>query len=245
MNPYIAIIRDGHSDFLVLKHFVSAIFEHHHLIELTENDFLEFEHLNITNALSKYISKAGKENYALFSAPAKELRSELNTVLFTAYKKFSNEKGKTLCNQDVLILNADAEKVLGVKQNYFTDWAYAMNNTLWLAVEEFYHKMVENGYDYQQLPLILPLILFPSSEILVAACMHDFNKEDFRSFEAKPTLKQKVYGTDNIPNALESSILQETLALYVVPESLSSIYRELPEVRKFMQILAFATFKTL
>jgi hypothetical protein len=33
INPYIAIIRDGKSDFLVIQKFVSAIFTQHHSIE--------------------------------------------------------------------------------------------------------------------------------------------------------------------------------------------------------------------
>jgi hypothetical protein len=70
--------------------------------------------------------------------------------------------------------------------------------------------------------------------------MHDFEKENFRSFEANPTLKKKVYGVENIPKALETGKLQEVLEFWLIPESLSEIYKDIPETRKFMQILAFS-----
>lgn len=243
MLPSIAIIRDGKSDFFVLRKFVKAIYEHHHLIELQEEDFLEFETLNITNALSEYMAKAELEKYALFGDFARDFRKQLSSILFTAFQKFGKEKDKPLTNRDILILNADAERILGKNQHYFEDWAYTVNSILWLAIEEFYHKMVENSYQYENMPLILPLVLFPSSEILVAACMYDFNKEAFRKFDAKPVLKHKVYETENIHIALENGKLREVLDTFLVPESLKSIYQSLPEARKFMQIMTFSPLK--
>lgn len=240
-NPYIAIIRDGKSDFLVIQKFVSAIFTQHHFIELKEDNFFEFENpLNITNCLSTYLAKSHHDKHSLFGNAAKELRREISGILWIAVDNFAKNNDRPFCNKDVLVLNGDAEKILGQKQAYFADWAYSIYSVLWLAIEEFYDKMAENGYQHENLPLILPLILFPSSEILVAACMHDFQKENFRSFEAKPTLKQKVYETEHIPKALESGKLQEILDCFVVPESLSEIYKDIPETRKFMQILAFS-----
>ncbi|TAE75143.1 MAG: hypothetical protein EAZ85_02925 [Bacteroidetes bacterium] len=243
MNPQVAIIRDGYSDFLVLKKFITSIFQHHHLIELVDDNFFEFDSLNITNALSTYFSKSHKENHSLFGVFASEFRRQIGQVLFTAVKKFAKEKDLDLTHKDIIILNGDAEKILGSKQKYFEDWAYSINSIIWLAIEEFYDKMVEQGYDYSQLPLILPIILYPSSEILVASCIDDFDKTNYREFNAKPALKQKVYDTDSISEAIQNGTMKEVLDIFVIPKSLSKVYKDLPEIRKFMQILTFEVRK--
>ncbi len=240
MNPQIAIIRDGPSDFLVLKKFISCIFQHHHQIELEEDNFFELENtLNIINALSKYFDKSTSE-HALFSNIAGDVRRQIQQIILTAILKFSKEKDLSLTNKDVLVLYGDAEKILGSKEKYFEPWAYTINSIMWLAIEEFYHKMVRQGYEYQQLPLILPIVLYPSSEILVASCMDDFDKTNYRQFNARPALKQHVYETESIPLAIHNGTLAEVLNTFVVPESLSKVYKDLPEVRKFMQILTFS-----
>lgn len=228
MGNFVAIIRDGLSDFLVLKHFVTSIFQSHQSIELGDDNFYQFEDLKISNVLSKHLN--GKET---------DFKTEIGSILFIAYNKLLAEK-ETVTNNDILILNADTEKILGSKDNYFEDWAYNVNNDIWRAIEEFYEKMSSQGYQYIHLPLILPLVLFPSSEILVASCMHDFNKENFRKLEAKPALKQKVYESDDIPTVLDSGHLQNVLDTFVVPDSLQHIYRELPEARKLLHILSFS-----
>lgn len=239
MNPQVAIIRDGYSDFLVLKKFITSLFLHHHLVKLEDNNFFEFESLNITNSLSEYFSKSHLEHHSLFGDFASDFRRQISQVLFTAIGKFAKEKDIALTHRDILILNGDAERILGSKQKYFEAWAYSINSVMWLAIEEFYDRMVEQGYDYEQLPLILPIILYPSSEILVASCMDDFDKTNYRAFSAKPALKQKVYDTDNIPEAIESGTMKEVLDAFVVPDSLSKVYKDLPEIRKFMHILSF------
>ena len=244
MQPQVAIIRDGYSDFLVLKKFISTIFQHHHLVELGDDSFFEFDKpLTITDALSNYIRKAPLENFDTFGTFATDFRREISGILLTAYKRFEKEKNTCLTNKDILILNSDAEKTLGIKHRYFEKWAYSLYSVLWLTIEEFYNKMVEQGYDYLQLPLILPVILYPSSEILVASCMDDFDKTDYRNFNAKPALKKAVYDTDNIPQAIENGTVKQVLDLYVIPENLSKVYKDLPEVRKLMHILAFAVCK--
>jgi hypothetical protein len=244
MNPQVAIIRDGYSDFLVLKKFVSTIFQHHHLVELGDDNFFEFDKpLTITDALSNYIRKAHLENFDTFGTFAIDFRREIGSILLTAFHTFSRENDIFLTNKDILILNSDAEKTLGLKHRYFEKWAYSINGIMWLAIEEFYNQMVEQGYDYLQLPLILPVILYPSSEILVASCMDDFDKVNYREFNAKPALKQKVYETDSIPEAIENGTMKEVLDTFVIPESLGKLYKDLPEIRKFMHILTFEVRK--
>ena len=235
---YFGILRDGYSDYCVLQQFISAIIQKHCSKKISEENFFDFEQLNISNAVAKYVSKS-KTDYNLYNSYANDLRQSIITVLFAALKKFENEKDIKMSNRDILIINADAEKILKKKHNYFVEWAYRFDTLLWLAIEEFYDKMVINGYTYECLPLVFPVILFPSSEILVAACMYNFNRENFRNLKAKPHLKMRVYETDSIPEALENGKLREILSTFVTHESLNDVYKEIPETRKLIQSISF------
>lgn len=234
------IIREGYSDYCVIRKFVTSIFNRHHPTDLQDDNFFDLDHLNFSKAIGKYVSKADKAgDYTLYGVYAGELRRQIIDILHGSLSIFADYKGDWPSSQDLLILSTDTEKVLKRKHNYFRDWSYTLSGVVWMAVEEFYSRMTDIGYDYENLPLILPLILFPSSEILVAACMYDFRKENFRVMEAKPLLKQKVYETESIPTAIQSGKLEEVLSLFLVPDALKDIYKEIPEVRKFMQIMSF------
>ncbi|MEZ4528301.1 MAG: hypothetical protein R2941_20500 [Desulfobacterales bacterium] len=217
---------------------MSAIFDCHYAVKLKEENFFDLEQLNISNAVAKYVSKFDREP-DLHSADARTVKSEIKSVLFAGVKKFEKEKDRCFCSKDLLPVNSDAEKILKNRHNYFEKWAYALNEILWLSIEEFYDQMVQQNYTYENLPLILPLILFPSSEILVASCMYDFKKENFRELKAKPDLKCRVYGTDNIPEAVHTGKLDEVLSTFVIPEAIKDVYKEIPETRKIIQILSY------
>ncbi|QTA91042.1 Uncharacterized protein dnm_071080 [Desulfonema magnum] len=56
-NPekkHIAIIRDGYSDYCVIRQFVASIFEHHRLSDMKEYNFFDLESLNISEAMARY-----------------------------------------------------------------------------------------------------------------------------------------------------------------------------------------------
>lgn len=230
---HIAIIRDGYTDYRVIRQFVTAIFEKHHAVHLTDEHFFDFEELSIHDPITSYLDICKKQkNHSLYSKHAGDLKKRIINVLYTAVCKFHSAG-------DLIILNSDAEKPLGKKDNYFQEWAYSLYGIVRTAIDEFYDKMTTQGYSYENLPLILPLILFPSSEILAAAAMYDFNKENYRNLKPNPDLKQKVYGTDSMNKAVQSGKLDEVLSAFVVPESLGDIYREIPEARSLIQILSF------
>ena len=242
----IAVIREGHSDYCVIKHLIVSIFKCHCSVELQEDNFFEFESLNISQSLQKYLATARRENdYSRYSDHAEELKDRIFQVLHTALGKISKETEIPLSNQDVLILSADTELVLDPNNRKRDDIIKAtiskLESVIWLAVEDFYDRMVTYCYSYTDLPLVLPLVLFPSSEILVASCMYDFRQQNFRALRPKPDLKQKVYETDNIPEAFESGKLEEVLSMYVVPEKLDRVYRAIPEARKLIQILSYCS----
>ncbi len=126
-----------------------------------------------------------------------------------------NEK-IALSHHDLLIISSDSEKTLGHRNHYFQKWAYSVEAILEVAIDEFYHQLVEQGYSNQYLPHVVPLICFPSIEILVAACTEDILDFDnqCRSLQAKPALKQKVWGTDSIDEARRNGMLYGVLEAY-------------------------------
>ncbi|WP_069471189.1 hypothetical protein [Candidatus Marithrix sp. Canyon 246] len=212
---YVKIICDGLSDYLVIKKLISAIFEHSHADEVSL-EFIEFEQYpNVRDYIDEFIDKSKDTNYDLFHENVKSSKNNIITALIQVVDALTRE---------ISISNTDSEKPLIHKENYLKRrWAYSLNAFLELAIEEFYQKRVEWGYDYQSLPLILPLVLFPSIEILVAACFESDGNFDerYRSLEAKPHLKQKVWETDSIHEALTTGMFDDILNEYIVPENLN------------------------
>ncbi len=244
-TKHIIIIGDGYSDYVVLKQFVLAIFERSD----ADNSHLDFfddykalEPLNIGGFVNHFIDKAAKKNsYDLFGEQATELKKQVVNSLINTLKMLQ-KKNIPLDNHDLVIISSDYEKPLGHRNNYFQKWAYSLEAILGLAIDEFYRQLVEQGYGYQYLPLVVPLICFPSIEILVAACTEDSFDFDnqCRSLRAKPDLKQKVWGTDSIDEARRNGMLYGVLEAYMTPDALDKVYKNIPEARKLIQVLSFA-----
>jgi len=250
---HVKIIGDGLSDYLVIKRLVSVIVGRYHPNEALIK-FLEFDNtINLINQMDKFIDefkkskKSHQSNQIEHDPFYREFASFKNGILTILTKVVGTlEKEIYLSNRDIVIINTDSEISLFKKLNYFQDhepWAYSLNAFLELVIEEFYDRKVSMGYDYQSLPMILPLLLFPSIEILVAACIEcegNFDQE-YRSLKAKPDLKQKVWETDSIHEAFETGMFDEILKEYIVPENLNKIYKHIPEARKLIQILGFSS----
>jgi len=114
---------------------------------------------------------------------------------------------------------------------------------IYLAIDKFYNGMVIKGYGFKDLPIIIPLILFPSIEILVAACyLSDADKGKMRELKAKPDLKIKVWDTESIPVAIETGKIDEVLQLCFNNgnASLDEIYKSIPEARNLIHILSLS-----
>lgn len=234
----VAILRDGYSDFLVLRKFISCVWENYKGESLGYDNFIDLEKLNITNSLQEYLHKTRREgNYSYYTAEATTLVSSLISIYFGCFKRIEREID-VVTSQVLVVVSADSEQLLKERNNYFHDWAYNIRGLLLFSIEQFYEHMSVQGYTIEYLPLIVPVILFPSSEILVASCMYDMTREQCRSLHPNPALKEKVYGTSSIPDAIETGVLEETLETYLTSEGLKGIYNEIPEVRMLMHTLA-------
>lgn len=238
MDKKIAIIKDGSSDFMVLKSFISSIFSNELNITLSDKNFLDLEELQIGEAIEKYIDKSNKTNELNINGKhANNLKNTVISVLYAATKQH------VFSNKDIIILNGDAEHKLINNENFFKNWVRRVYAVIYLSVDEFYSKMNSQGYSFQDLPVIIPLILFPSIEILVAACyLSDKEKKNIRKLRANPDLKVKVWNTDNIPEAIENGKIMEVLKLCFPnndTSSLKEIYDEIPEVRNLIHTLTY------
>jgi hypothetical protein len=245
----VIIISDGPSDYLVLKSFLLAIFEPQnnfnfvgdHNSQQAVDKLIGF--LNLRTSVDNFVKMVTQQksgDYSSLLKPINELKTQIIRMLDKVLG-LVQKNGIDLSGRDLLIINSDSERPLGNRQNYFQERVCLLDRIFWWAIEEFYNQMLDRRYSHQKLPLILPLILFPSIEILVAAFIeeeHDFDKQ-CRTLKANPDLKQRVWGTNSIPKAFQTGMLQEVLVTYVTSEALDKVYRNLPEVRKFMQILSF------
>lgn len=238
MKKKIAIIKDGYSDFMVLKSFISKLFVIEQNINIPPDNFIDLQDLKIGDAIDKYLVYANKNNETNLNGKyAKELKNSIINVLYVAITK------NNFNNKDILILNGDAEHRLIRRENFFDEWVKRLISIVKLSIDEFYEKMCKQGYLYNNLPIVIPLILFPSIEILVAACfLSDREKQTMRELRAKPDLKNKVWETDNIPFAIETGRINQVLDLCFNSDnntSLDEIYKEIPEVRNLIHILSY------
>lgn len=233
----IAILRDGYSDYLVIKKFISTLLNKHRNEIIDDSVMLDLETLNITTPLVKYLDKVStSNNHSFFSKEAQTLIDELIGVFYGCYSKVAREFSE-VSNKSIIVINSDAERLLMQRQNYFNEWAYNLKGILYYSIERFYEGMVSQGYNYENLPYYIPLIPFPSSEIIVASCMYNVTNENLRSYRPNPSLKIKVYQTDSIPSAIESGNLMSTLEKYIIGENINEIYREIPEARMLIHSL--------
>ncbi len=235
----IGIISDGKSDFDVLKKLVQAIFEKHHQKNILDEEFYRFDKIKTFDAMQSYFDDCKRKGDGLHANHTEQFIKDINEFLGTALYRLTKEKeGNNITNNDIIIFNADSEIIMGKNLDYFKEWLYFIHPVLWKAIEHFYEKLIFEGYSYEQIPLVLPIIPFPCIEILVRAAMPNYD-EKYRSFNAKPDLKQDVWGTDYIPDAYENGSISMTLEDYIIPQNIEMIYRHIPEARKFIQILSF------
>jgi hypothetical protein len=189
----VAILRDGYSDFLVVRKFIKCILNSHKGEILDDKSFIDLEQLNITNPLVKYIDKVSRsKDYSYHSEEATVLIKELIAIYFACYSRFQREFD-VITNKEVIVINADSEKLLIERGNYFSIWAYNIKGLLLFSIEKFYEEMIKQGYTFEYLPFIVPLILYPSSEILIASCMYNITHENLRQLKPTPSLKEGLW----------------------------------------------------
>jgi len=103
------------------------------------------------------------------------------------------------------------------------------------SIEEFYRAKAKDGYTHEYLPLVIPVVTFPSTEIFIAAARDKIGGK----YGRKPDeWKQMLYGTDNLATLREEDFKEKALD-FITCESIGKIFREVPESRSFIQTLSF------
>ena len=232
----LATIADGQSDHDVIARVVEYAISDGRNLSSDRSPVVVQLRQSIRSYIDRFWSKVGRsEDYSFGSDAARELIDKVVLVLHGAIDDFGKEVGRDLHARDILIINTDSERYLRDPHTYFQEsWPASISKTLELAVEEYYHVKARSGYLLSDLPLILPLVVFPSTEMLVAAARTEEHSNFVHHGKSAGELKQRLFGRRR---GISSLALQS-----ITPESVERIYAHLPEARLILRILSWYRF---
>ncbi|OCR01783.1 hypothetical protein BCD67_13745 [Oscillatoriales cyanobacterium USR001] len=232
----IGIVSDGATDYQIFSKFIKCLLLNGGLSGTGFNTY-ELRRQTLRDYVDRYWNSANKKsNYYLPGEPAVELQKNITNILVAAFSDFETEVGfGELSNRDILLITTDAEKSLSSAEAYFQeDWSFSISKIFIGAIENFYDLKSRDGYSYQYLPVIIPLVCFPSSEVFVAAA----KEPAIPYYGKKPKeLKQLLYGTDNLGQLRDEDFEKKALN-YITPKSVERIFSSVPESRLFIQMLS-------
>jgi len=231
---HVGTVADGSTDHLV-------VFKLATILLTVPGSTIRTEHVELSQSL---VDPMGRFRANLKTAtatgfadkPIGKLGDDMLDVLISAFGEFSNRTARAIGCHDVLILNTDAELRISPEDKYFDPWAQAITKVALTAVERFYHRKCREGYEFDHLPHIVPLILFPSTEVLVAAARLTLPQRfEIRGHTAKE-LKEKLYGTTELFR-ISPDQFDELALSYLTHERCRNVFRYLPEARLFFRSL--------
>jgi hypothetical protein len=230
----IGIIADGATDIAIFKKICECILSHPSDNNFTLN-YIELKRQTIHDYVDRYCRETKKNNDVCYltGEQASQFRKSVTNTLYAAFGEFEYEIG-VISNKDILLLTTDSETVLASPDDYFRDWRFSISKILWGSIEEFYRAKARDGYTPELLPLVIPVVTFPSTEIFVVAA-----KDMKKNYGKKPSeLKQALYGTTNLQTLRENDLKEKALD-FITPDSISKIFKDVPESRAFIQLLSF------
>jgi hypothetical protein len=228
---YVGVISDGSTDYDIIKKFVTTLLEPTGSCEVVQLGG------KLRDDLDRFWRESDKANdYNPYNPAARELRKKITLILYAALSELEKKMPREMKDCDLLVLNSDAEKPISLPDNYFEQRIFIIPKIFSLVIEEFYHKFHQQGYQRKFLPMVLPLVLFPSSEILVAAFRHS-EKDVFRARgkQAKE-LKQELFGTDDM-RRLGPDEFDKVVLSYITRTNCEKVYKFVPESRHFIRSL--------
>lgn len=232
MDRNVGIVGDGSTDQAIFGQIVECILSNGSSI----NDVRVIPLIRPTLAVhvERYWKEATRtEQYYLPGRPAVELERNTTNSILGAFNDFESSIGGVSA-KDILLLTADAERSLSQPSVYFEHWALSISKILSGAVDKFYDIKANQTSSREDLPLVISLITFPSTDILVAAA-----KNIKAIYGKKPhELKRMLYGTHDL-RTLRPEALDKRALKFITPESINSIYAKVPESRMLIQTLAF------
>ncbi|MBN1594034.1 MAG: hypothetical protein JW941_12395 [Candidatus Coatesbacteria bacterium] len=232
-SRYIGIVADGSTDLVIMARFLMAVLE-------PANPCKEVSlGQRLSVCMDPFRQKSSKTaGYGLFEKPSKELKNGIVRVIHSAVGELRDQIPRDLSHQDVILLTTDAEWTIGDQDEWHKEpRALIINRVFDWAITAFYNT-IGNRDSWEYLPLIIPLVLFPSTDILVAAARsnHDVSF-DIRGKKARE-LKQKLYGCTDL-NQLRTDDLEKKALQYLTFEGCKRIYSLLPESRVLLRTLTW------
>jgi hypothetical protein len=237
-NRCIGIIADGGTDREILKTLVRCALLNDDEIEKNTKIVL-LQRQIIRDHIEEFLFIASRDNnYTLSGSHSQRLIDRIVATLYGAFTELGTFSNRPLNNKDLIILNSDAERTLKSAECYFEDWASMLTKLIIFGIEKYYHHKAKQGYNLENEPFIIPLILFPSTDILVLAAKSAFSHR-FNGFDQNaPRLKRIIYGTDDL-RRLNSDDFTAKALNFITNQSISSIYKYLPETRLFLHTLTW------
>ncbi len=228
----IGIVGDGATDIAIFKKICECLLA-------KEDNFILLKRQTIHDYVERYCREVNKVNSICYltGEQASKFRKSVASTLYAACGEFESEIGQ-LTSRDILLLTADTEYVISNPDDYFNDWRFSISKILVGSIEEFYRAKSRDGYTHEYLPLVIPVVTFPSTEIFIAAAKDILR----RNYSKKPSeLKQMLYGTTNLA-AIQDQEFKEKALDFITPESIGRIFQNVPESRTFIQTLSFGKY---
>lgn len=224
----VGIIGDGETDYRVFKKIVETVLLEKKNSE-KEIEVIWLERQTLHDDVDKYWRKNTKED------PIKDLQKAVTGILFTAISDFKAAVSDSVTCKDMMLLTTDAEKhpaLLNNEQNYWErDGHYfGILHCVIDAIRNFYTTQYQQGLSPENLPMIIPIITFPSIEpfLLIAKGEKPSNINGRNPND----LKKLLYKTDNPSGeAIEQAIGK------IEKDKIYDILKIIPESRFLIQTL--------
>jgi hypothetical protein len=224
----IGIIGDGRTDRIIFGKIVECILTEDTSKEFIDCNILELERQNLHDIVDKYWQFQKKQT----PQKPQEIIKDVAKRLYQVFLEFANEAGE-ISNCDLLILTTDSEKVLARPEDYFS-YGIDVFNILSEAVIKFYGTLLEQGYPQDNIPLILPIATFPSTEIIIAAAK---GLKTSNYYGKKPSeLKDIIYNKSSTPPTPRE--LEEKALKFITVKGIKNIFNNIPESRHFIKTLS-------
>jgi hypothetical protein len=224
----IGIIGDGPTDRKIFGAMVKSILTED--TDLIDCNIVELQRQNIHDFVEKYINLQEKN----LSVNRQNLVKSIGAVILAGFEELLNEVTNNISASDLIIVTTDSEIVFSQPENY---WERGANlfHILIDAVNWFYEIALNRGYPQDNIPLVLPLITFPSTEIIIAAA-RGLNTVDF--YSKKPIeLKNLLYNLSK-DGRVSDRHLEEQALNFLNVRGIEKIFQYIPESRYLIKCLS-------
>jgi hypothetical protein len=220
----IAIAADGGTDFQVFKFLIEK-----YIIFDTDIEFTFLRRCPRGSDLLNDWWKAGQNELEWKNKVAEKF----HRALISAYQEW-NEKSEGISCRDYLIYHLDSERLAKNVEDIIKGWAREVIESLWRGIDLFYFRYGKICGNLLYLPKVIPVLLFPSTDILGAIYA---GISDYR--EKQPSnIKKELYGTSDLFRLNEEEFKQKLEAIFLGDRKDFLRYmRDVPEIYRILLII--------